>query len=365
MIPCGKKYCKKYAKKSIGIRIGNNKKIRDRGPCFIIAEAGVNHNGDIGIAKALIDAAVEAGADAVKFQTFRAEELVTLTAEKAGYQKENDPSETTQYNMLKKLELSERDFRTLSGYAKKKGILFLSTAFDDESLDVLIRLRVPAFKIPSGALTDFFCLERIAHQKKPVFLSTGMATLGEVRDAVTCLQDQGCTDIVLLHCTTSYPAPLESVNLRAMDTLRETFRLPVGYSDHTEGILVPVAAVARGACVIEKHLTLDRTLPGPDHAASIEPDELKEMIVAIRRAEKALGTAVKKPARCEIENRSVVRKSVVAAGQIRKGSVIQLPHLALKRPGTGIEPKYLKDLVGKRAKTTIKKDTLISWDMIE
>ena len=350
--------------KCIAISIGN-KNVGNGEPCFIIAEAGVNHNGELSIAKQLIDVAYEAGADAIKFQTFKTENLVTRDAEKADYQKKNDSATTTQFEMLKKLELSEKDFKKLSSYAKKKGIIFLSTAFDEESVDLLIRLDVPAFKIPSGEITNFPCIEKIAREKKPVILSTGMSTMDEVREAVTCLQEHGCRDILLLHCTTSYPAPLKSVNLRVLDTLCDVFHLPVGYSDHTEGILVPIAAVARGACVVEKHITLDRTLTGPDHAASIEPDELKKMIVTIRMVEQALGTVDKKPESCEIRNRKVVRKSVVASENIHKGSLLLESMLTLKRPGTGIEPKYLKDLVGKRVKKSIKKDTLITRDMIE
>jgi len=345
------------------ITIGD-KKIGDGEPCFIIAEAGVNHNGDLALAKKLIDAAAGSGADAIKFQTFRASHLVTRDARKADYQKKNDPDGATQFTMLENLELPESDFKKLSAHAKRKGIIFLSTAFDDGSLDLLIRLGVPAFKIPSGEITNFPMMEKIARGKKPVILSTGMSTLEEVKSAVACLRDHGCSEIVLLHCTTSYPAPAGSVNLRVLDTLRGAFHLPVGYSDHTEGILVPVAAVARGACVIEKHITLDRTLPGPDHAASIEPNELKRMVVAIRKVEQALGTDEKRPYPCEIRNRDVVRKSVVAAEPIRKGAILRESMLALKRPGTGIEPRFMKDLAGKRTTRAIEKDTLITWDMI-
>jgi len=354
---------KMQAKEGV-ISVGN-KKIGDGEPCFIIAEAGVNHNGDIALAKKLIDVACEAGADAIKFQTFKTSYLVTKNAEKAEYQKKTGAVGTTQFEMLKKLELSNTEFRKLSAYAKKRGILFLSTAFDEESIDLIVRLDVPAFKIPSGEITNIPCIERIAREKKPVILSTGMSTLEEVKDAVNCLKTHGCQEIIILHCTTSYPAPLESVNLRVLDTLRETFHLPVGYSDHTEGILVPIAAVARGACVIEKHITLDRTLTGPDHAASIEPGTLKELIAAIRQVEKALGTDDKRPDACEIKNRDVVRKSVVAREDISRGSLLLETMLTLKRPGTGIEPKFLKDLVGKRVKTAIEKDTLITRDMIE
>lgn len=346
------------------ISIGN-RNIGEGLPCFIIAEAGVNHNGDLDCAKRLIDAAHEAGADAVKFQTFKAENLVTRSAKKADYQTKNDSVTTTQFQMLKNLEFSEEDFKKLSLHAKKRGIVFLSTAFDNASLDLLIRLNVTAFKIPSGEITNFPLMGKIAREKKPVILSTGMSTLKEVKEAVTYLKEQGCRDILLLHCTTSYPAPLESVNLRVMDTFRDEFHVPVGYSDHTAGILVPIAAVARGACVIEKHFTLDRTLPGPDHAASLEPDEFKRMVGAIREIVSALGDGEKKMQLCEASIRDVVRKSIVAAKKITSGSIITEDLLAIKRPGTGIEPKHLKNLVGKSVVCEINKDTIITWDMIQ
>jgi N,N'-diacetyllegionaminate synthase len=339
--------------------------VGDGRPCFIIAEAGVNHNGNLTLARQLIDAAHDAGADAVKFQTFRTENLVTVSAEKADYQKRSGDSETTQFGMLKALELTEDAFRQLSGYAEENGILFLSTAFDLESIDLLVRLRVPAFKIPSGEITNYPCIERVACQHKPVILSTGMATMAEIRTAVDILQGHGCPEICLLQCTSCYPAPLESVNLRVMDTLRTAFGLPVGYSDHTVGIIVPVAAAARGACVVEKHLTLDRTLPGPDHAASLEPDEFKRMVAAIRDVERALGDPEKRAETCELDNRRIVRKSIVAKTTVPEGSILTESMLALKRPGTGIEPGYLSRLVGRRARVTIGKDTLISWEMIE
>jgi N,N'-diacetyllegionaminate synthase len=346
------------------IRIRDHE-VGDGRPCFIIAEAGVNHNGNLTIARQLIDAAHEAGADAVKFQTFRTEDLVTVSAERADYQKQSGDSETTQFGMLKALELTEDVFRQLSGYAEEKGILFLSTAFDLESIDLLVRLHVPAFKIPSGEITNYPCIESVARQHKPVILSTGMATMAEIRTAVDILQGHGCPEICLLQCTTCYPAPLKSVNLRVMDTLRSIFGLPVGYSDHTEGIIVPIAAAARGACVVEKHLTLDRTLPGPDHAASLEPDEFKRMVAAIRDVERALGDPEKRAETCELDNRRIVRKSIVAKTTVPEGSILTESMLALKRPGTGIEPECLSRLVGRRARVTIGKDTLISWEMIE
>ena len=341
-----------------------NKKIGNGESCFIIAEAGVNHNGDINLAKKLIDAAVVGGADAVKFQTFKAKNLVTRDAKKAEYQKKNDSATTTQFQMLKNLEFSEADFKKLFAHAKKKGIIFLSTAFDGESVDLLIRLDVPAFKIPSGDITNFPYLKKIALQKKPVILSTGMSTIDEIEEAVVYLKKHGCSEIILLHCTTSYPAPVESVNLCALNTIRDVFSLPVGYSDHTEGIAIPIAAVALGACVVEKHLTLNRTLPGPDHKASIEPDEFKKMVRAIRDVESALGDGIKKMQPCEKVNRDVVRKSIVAAKDISQGSKISEKMLAIKRPGTGIEPKYVEKLIGKKARSGIKKDTVITWEMV-
>jgi len=343
----------------------NNRNVGVHQPCFIIAEAGINHNGDLALAKRLIDEASQAGSDAVKFQTFKPENLVSLNAEKAEYQKRNDNLLESQFEMLKKLELTADQFKILAQHAKKKGIIFLSTAFDNDSLEVISRLNVPVFKIASGEITNFPFLKKVALKKKPIILSTGMSTLEEVREAVTFLKEHGCRAIILLHCTTSYPAPRESVNLRVMDALRHEFHVPVGYSDHTEGIHIPIAAVARGACLIEKHFTLDRTLPGPDHAASLEPDEFKQMVSAIREIESALGDGEKKLQLCEVGNRVVVRKSIVAAQKISSGSIITEDMLAIKRPGTGIEPKYLNNLIGKSVVCAINKDTVITWDMIQ
>lgn len=340
-----------------------NRPVGPGAPCFIIAEAGVNHNGDIRMAKQLVAAAADAGADAIKFQTFKAEDLVTAGAEKAEYQKK-DGTGSTQLSMLRSLELPDDAFRELAVYARKKKILFLSTAFDDASLSLLAGLAVPAFKIPSGEITNLPLIGRIARLGKPVILSTGMSDLAEVGEAIACLRKNGCEEIVLLHCTTCYPAPLESVNLRILDTFRETFGLPVGYSDHTEGVLVSVAAVARGACLIEKHITLDRMLKGPDHAASIEPAELKRMVAAIRDVETALGSPEKQLQVCEAGNRDAARKSIVAARAIPRGAVIDESMLALKRPGTGLSPAYLGEIVGRKAKAAIKKDTLVTRDMV-
>ena len=333
--------------------------------CFIIAEAGVNHNGDKNLAKQLIDAAVEAGADAVKFQTFHAENVVTSTAEKAEYQKSTTSSDESQYNMIKKLELPEETFREVANYAESEGIIFLSTPFDEESVDLLDEIGVPAFKIPSGEITNFPLLKRITEKQKPIILSTGMATLGEVEEAVTYLKKHGADSITLLHCTTSYPAPVYSVNLRAMDTLRCAFQVPVGYSDHTEGITIPIAAAAMGAYLIEKHFTLDRTLPGPDHKASLEPQELTAMVKAVRDVERAHGNGIKGPTEEEEAIKRVARRSIVAKHDIHVGGALTEDDLAIKRPGTGIEPRYFDLILQKKAKVSIQKDQVIQWDMIE
>ncbi len=355
-----------------GISItSNNKKIKVGNRCigdgetvFIIAEAGVNHNGDPRLAKRLIDAAAAAGADAVKFQTYHAENLVSCFAEKAGYQKNTDDAEESQYGMLKKLELPDDVFRELSDYAKKQKILFLSTPFDEESVDLLDLAGVPAYKISSGEITNFPLLKKIAGKKKPVILSTGMATLGEVEAAFHYLKKQGAHDIILLHCTTSYPAALPCVNLRAMETLQCAFQVPVGYSDHTVGIVIPIAAAAMGACVLEKHFTLDKSLPGPDHKASLEPDELRAMVKAIRDVEIAKGDSLKAPTSEEDRNKSSIRKSLVAAKDISEGEIFTKKLIVVKRPGTGIEPRFYSKILGLKAHRPIKKDELVTWDDI-
>lgn len=346
------------------LQIGD-KKIGEDQPCFIIAEAGVNHNGDINLAKRLIDVAVNAEADAVKFQTFRADSIVTVTAEKAAYQKETTASEESQYAMIKQLELTYQEFQELYDYAGSKGIIFLSSPFDEESVDFLDQLGVPAFKISSGEIINFPLLKKIAETKKPIILSTGMATLGEVEEAVTHLYQHGVQELLLLQCTTSYPAPANSVNLRAMETLRCAFKVPAGYSDHTDGITIPIAAAAIGAKVIEKHFTLDRSLPGPDHRASLEPIELKAMVQAIRDVERAFGDGVKCPCAEEMAIKKVARKSLVANADIQVGDILKKSDLTIKRPGTGIEPKYLNVLIGKTARKAIFKDLVITWDMVE
>ncbi len=346
------------------IKIGD-KFIGEGEPCFIVAEVGVNHNGDINLAKKLIDAAKGAGADAVKFQTFKAEEVVTKNAAKAEYQK--TVKEESQYGMLKKLELTEDDFGELANYAKEKDILFLSSPFDKESvdlLDLLYELDVPAFKVGSGEITNFPLLRYIAKKAKPIILSTGMSTLGEVEEALNVIRSEGVKDVILLHCVSNYPAKIEDVNLRAMGTLKQAFKLPVGFSDHTLGVTMPIAAVALGACVIEKHFTLDKNLPGPDHKASLEPSELREMIKAIKDVENALGEGIKRPAKEEEEIKKVARRSIVAKEGIPEGAIITEDMLDVKRPGTGIAPEYMEMIVGRKAKKSIKKDEIIAMKMI-
>ncbi|MBN2735014.1 MAG: N-acetylneuraminate synthase [Methanomicrobiaceae archaeon] len=332
--------------------------------CFIIAEAGVNHNGNLNLAKQLVDVAAESGADAVKFQTFRAESLASKNAEKADYQIESTSEDESQYYMLKKLELSYQDFRRLSDYTKEKNLIFLSTPFDEESASFLEEIGIPAYKISSGEITNLPLLKLIAKNRKPVILSTGMSTLCEVEKAVVTLKKNGSENIVILHCTTSYPAAFESVNLSAMNTMKYSFRLPVGYSDHTIGVTIPIAAAAMGAAVIEKHFTLDKSLLGPDHKASLDPSELKEMIQAIRNVEKAIGTGIKKRTEEEKKIILVARKSIVAGRDIHKGEVVREKDLKLKRPGNGIPPEYLNEIAGKKAQRNLIYDEQIKWEDI-
>ncbi|VVE49558.1 N-acetylneuraminate synthase [Pandoraea aquatica] len=330
---------------------------------FIIAEAGVNHNGDVGLARQLIDAAAEAGADAVKFQTFRAAALVSREARMADYQKRNLGEETSQYEMLRRLELSDETQRELRAYAASRGILWFSTAFDPESLTFLISQELPVWKIPSGEITNYPYLRRIGALGRPVILSTGMSTLSDVEAALDVLQAAGTKreDICVLHCTTEYPAPWQDVNLRAMNTLGNAFGLACGYSDHTTGIEIPIAAVALGARVIEKHFTLDRTLPGPDHAASLEPAELGAMVTSIRHVELALGDGVKRLTPSERSNRLVARKQIVAARAIPAGHVLSEEDLAVRRPGEGISPMEWPRVVGRKAGRDYEAGDAIEW----
>lgn len=328
---------------------------------YIIAEAGVNHNGDITKALFLVDEAKKAGADAVKFQTFIAAQLVSKEAKMADYQKENIGKETSQLDMIKQLELSFADFVMIKEYCDKVKIQFLSTPFDLESV-VFLDSIVPFFKIGSGEITNYPFLKHVAKKKKPIVLSTGMSTLAEIEKALEVIDKEGCSDIVLLHCTTNYPCPYDEVNLQAMLTLRDAFKLPVGYSDHTIGIEVPVAAVTMGAKVIEKHFTLNKNLPGPDHKASLDPQELSEMVKAIRNIESAFGDGIKKPNQSELEVMSVARKSLVAAKDLKAGEIVKESDIAIKRPGNGIKPEFLNIIIGKKMLRDLDEDELLSWE---
>jgi len=332
--------------------------------CFIIAEAGVNHNGDIDIAKQLVDKAYEAGADAIKFQTFKSENLVTKKAPKAEYQKKTT-GDGSQFQMLKKLELSIEDHIILNEYCKDKGIMFISTPFDFESVDLLEQIDVPIYKISSGDLTNLPLLRYVSSKNKPIILSTGMANLGEIEEAIEAIFETGNNKIILLHCTSNYPTDYEDVNLKAMLTMKEAFKLPVGYSDHTVGIEVPIAAVTLGAKVIEKHFTLDRNMDGPDHKASLEPNELKMMVKSIRNIEKAMGDGIKRCNKNEENTKNVARKSIVAARDISKDEVITINDISFKRPGFGLEPKYADLIIGKKARRNMKEDEFITFSDVE
>lgn len=330
---------------------------------IIIAEAGVNHNGSIEFAKKLVDKAVEAGVDYIKFQTFKASKLVTKAAKQAEYQKRNMVKESdSQYQMLKKLELSPDDHEVLIAYCKEKGIKFFSTAFDFDSIEYLNSLNLGLWKVPSGEVTNYPFLKRIAAYNEKTILSTGMCDIQDVRNAVDALYNNGLSkeNLILLHCNTEYPTPFEDVNLKAMDALRKEFGVEVGYSDHTKGIEVPIAAVALGATVIEKHFTLDRTLPGPDHKASLEPDELKAMVSAIRNIEKAVGgDGTKHVSDSEHKNIAIARKSIIAACDIKKGELLTDKNLTVKRPGTGISPMRWEEVIGTKAIRDFEEDEII------
>lgn len=328
---------------------------------LIIAEAGVNHNGDIEIAKQLIDVAAKAGADFVKFQSFSADRQVTRTAEKANYQKETTDRSESQYEMLSRLELSEAMHQELIDYCGSRKINFLSTGFDIESVILLKNLGQQCFKIPSGEITNLPYLRYVGSLGKDVILSTGMSILGDIEAAIDVLEQSGTPRglITVLHCTTEYPTPMREVNLRAMRSIQEAFGVRVGYSDHTQGVEVAIAAVAMGATVIEKHFTLDRDLPGPDHQASLEPLELIAMVTAIRNIEQALGDGVKRLTESELKNKVVARKSLIACKEIKAGEVFTLENVATKRPGSGISPMRLDDVLGKVAKRHFLQDELI------
>ncbi|MCX8059009.1 MAG: N-acetylneuraminate synthase [Spirochaetes bacterium] len=328
---------------------------------IVIAEIGVNHNGDIRLAKRLIDEAVNCGADYVKFQTFISEEEITNYATLAEYQKKNLESYKNQLEMAKKLELSFSEFIELKNYCELKNIKFLSSAFDIKSIEFLDKLGLDTFKIPSGEINNYPYLAKIGRFNKNIILSTGMSDLGEIEDAIDVLTSSGTQreKIILMHCNTEYPTPYEDVNLKAMLTIRDAFKVKVGYSDHTLGIEIPIAAVALGAEVIEKHFTLDKNLPGPDHKASLEPDELRLMIKCIRNVEAALGDGIKKPTKSELKNINIARKSIVASRDIKKGEIFSEMNITTKRPGYGINPMRWKEIIGKIASRDFERDEFI------
>ncbi len=328
---------------------------------LIIAEAGVNHNGELGMAKQLIDVAAQAGADLVKFQTFNADRLVTQSARKAGYQIVITDPDETQHEMLHRLELSIDMHKELITHCDKRNIVFFSTGFDIESIDLLVSLGLNRFKIPSGEITNLPYLRHIGRFGKPVILSSGMATMDEIEMAVDVLEQAGTSrkNITVLHCTSEYPTPINEVNLTAMLSIQKAFNIEVGYSDHTSGIEVAIAAVALGATVIEKHFTLDRNLSGPDHKASLEPEELKSMVTAIRNIEVALGDGVKRPTPDEVKNKSVVRKSLMASLSIKKGEIFSSLNITTKRPGIGISPMRWNEVIGRAAPRDFAADELI------
>ena len=332
---------------------------------LIIAEAGVNHNGNFELAKKLVDKAVEGGADIVKFQTCKAENVISRYADKAEYQKVTTGEADSQLEMVRKLMLTYEQYGQLKEYCDEKGIEFLSTAFDLPSVDYLHSIGMKRWKIPSGEITNLPLLIKIAELHEPIIMSTGMSELSEVADAVRTLIEHGASDITLLHCTTEYPAPYEDVNLKAMETMRDAFDLPIGYSDHTRGLEIPVAAVARGACVIEKHFTLSREMEGPDHKASIEPDELKQMVDMIRHVEVSIGDGVKKVSASEAKNQDIARKSIIAARAIKAGEVFSEENVTTKRPGNGINPMRWFDLLGRKAKHDYEEDYLIEKDELD
>ncbi len=329
---------------------------------LIIAEAGVNHNGDLKLAKKLIDAAADAGVDYVKFQTFNSKKLVSKNAQKAEYQKENCvETGESQLKMLQKLELSKKDHLVLIDYCKSRNINFLSTAFDLESIDFLHQLNIDLWKIPSGEITNLPYLRKIGSYGKPIIISTGMAEMTEIENAIKVVTTAGTSpdQITVLHCNTEYPTPMSDVNLTAMNSIKNHFKVPVGYSDHTLGIEIPIAAVALGASVIEKHFTLDNGMEGPDHKASLEPAELKAMVSAIRNIERAMGNGVKAPSPSEIKNKAVARKSIVAKEHIRTGDIFTETNITVKRPGTGISPMKWDEIIGTKAGKDYKADDLI------
>ncbi len=326
---------------------------------YIIAEAGVNHNGDMDLALRLVDAAAEAGADAVKFQTFHADELVSRTARKARYQIENTADDGSQFEMLKALELADEDYARLRDHAERRGIDFLSTPFSERAADLLERIGVSAYKVSSGDLTHLPLLRHIARKGRPIILSSGMATLAEIEEALGAIHAEGNRAISVLHCVSNYPAAPADCNLAAMETIARAFAVPVGWSDHTEGEAISLAAIARGARIIEKHITLDRALPGPDHRASMEPAEFARFVASIRAVESAIGTGIKAPTPAEIETAKVGRRSVVTLRALRAGDVLTAADVAIKRPGHGIAPRFLPYVIGRRLACDLPESTAV------
>lgn len=329
---------------------------------FIIAEIGVNHNGSVELARKMIKSASECGVDAVKFQTFVSEDLVSENAKTAQYQEKNT-NENSQLEMLKKLELSFDDFLELKGYAEECGVLFLSSPFDFKSVDLLEKLDVSLYKLGSGELTNFELIDYVLKTHKPLILSTGMATLDEIKETYEFIDNKD--NLIILHCITGYPTSFEEANLNFIKTLQNEFDVPIGFSDHSLGIELPIAAVALGACVVEKHFTLDKTLEGPDHKASLNPEEFKSMVSAIRHVEVAMGDGIRKFSENENEIKKVARKSIVLNDDIKKGTVLKKEILSVKRPGTGIEPKYLNKLIGKTVNKNLKSSTVLQWEDLE
>ncbi len=330
-------------------------------PCFIIAEAGVNHNGSLDIAKHLIDKALEAGADAVKFQSFKSEKVVTSTAPKAEYQLLTTNPNESQLDMIRPLELSVEAHRELQAYSKQQGILFISTPFDEESADLLEELKVPLFKIPSGEITNWNFLKYVARKGKPLIVSTGMSYLSEVEEALRVIRQVGCEQLVLLHCVSNYPANPVEANLRAMHSMATALQVPVGYSDHTPGIEVALAAVALGACVIEKHFTLDKNLLGPDHKASLDPQELQALVKGVRSVELALGNGLKQPTESETNTRAIARRSIAVTYDVVKGTVLQPEMLTALRPASGISPTQQDLVIGRKVTRSLKAGQIICW----
>jgi N,N'-diacetyllegionaminate synthase len=345
------------------IKIGD-KLIGEGQPVFFIAEAGVNHDGDVEKAKKLIDVAAEAGADAVKFQTFKTFKLLTENLEKATYQKVGDGEDGSYAEMIKRLEISKEMHDELYAYCQRKNIMFLSTPFDEDSVDLLDELGVSAFKVDSGNLNNPYLLKHIASKGKPMVMSTGMATVGEIEDALEAVYSTGNRQVILLHCTSNYPPAVEDTNIKALQTMKAQFNVPVGYSDHTPGLPVSLAAVALGAVMIEKHFTLDRSAKGPDHLASLEPQEVTDLVKGIKMVTTALGLSRKAPVPAEAEVAASLRRSVVTVAPIPRGATITREMLAVKRPGDGIPPKFLELMVGRTAQQDIPEDSVINWDQI-